>query len=253
MKEVLMTVRIKLAYYLRVAARYIEAPEQLALRRYYFIPPMYGALKQPWVQALKIATVIDIGANVGDFAFTVRPLFPNANLYSFEPLPDCYEAMLRHMHGVPRFTAFNLALGDQAGELTFQRSSHAPSSSFLSMAKTHRTAFPHSAASQRVSVKVERLDTVAPQMMIADPLLVKIDVQGYEGHVLRGGEETIRRATLVIVETSFEVLYEGQPLFEDIHSILSHWGFTYKGPMDQLRHPQDGRPLQQDSLFVRTG
>jgi len=247
-----MGVRNRLAYYLRVLARYVEAPEQLALRRYYFIPPMYSALKQPWVQALKIATVIDIGANVGDFAFTVRPLFPSANLYSFEPLPDCYNAMLRHMRGVHRFTAFNLALGDQSGELTFQRSSHAPSSSFLNMAEIHKTAFPDSAASQCVSVKVERLDTVAPQMTITDPVLVKIDVQGYEGHVLRGGEKTIRRATLVIIETSFEVLYEGQPLFEDVQHILFNWGFTYKGPMDQLRHPQDGRPLQQDSLFVRT-
>lgn len=248
-----MSFRTALAHYLRVAARYIEAPGQLAMRRTYFMPAMYGALSQPWIQALRIATVIDIGANVGDFAFTIRPVLPNAQIYSFEPLPDCFAAMQQHLQGTARFKCFNLALGNESGEMTFQRSSHSPSSSFLKMAETHKRAFPDSASGQLTTVKIERLDTVAPQLDLCDPLLVKIDVQGYEGHVLQGGERTIRRAALVIIETSFEVLYEGQPLFDDVYGILTHWGFAYAGPVDQLCHPQDRRPLQQDSLFVKWG
>ncbi len=245
-----MSFRSKLAYYLRVIARYTDDPSQLAMRRYYFIPDMYGAFKQPWLQALNIATVIDVGASVGDFAFTIRPLLPQAQIYSFEPLPDCFAAMSKHMQAAARFQAFNVALGDQAGELTFQRSSHAPSSSFLPMSDAHKTAFPGTASSQAVTVKVERLDAIAPQLAIADPLLVKIDVQGYEMHVLRGGEQTIRRAALVIVESSFETLYESQPLFADVYRWLTGWGFTYAGALAQLHSPQDGQLVQEDSLFV---
>jgi FkbM family methyltransferase len=248
-----MSLRSKLAYYLRVIARYVEDPTQLALRRHYFMPGMYRAFKEPWIQALGIATVLDIGASVGDFAFTIRSLLRDARIYSFEPLPDCFAAMLQHLEGVPNFTAFNLALGDQAGELVLQRSTHAPSSSFLKMTAAHRTAFPTSGESRLVSVKVERLDMIASQLDIADPLLIKIDVQGYEGHVLRGGEQTVRRAKLLVVETSFESLYAGQPLFDDVYQCLHRWGFSYLGPLDLLRHPQDERPLQEDSLFMKNG
>ena len=222
------------------------------MRRYYFIPDMYGAAKQPWIQNQRIATVIDIGASVGDFAFTIRPILPQAQIYSFEPLPDCFEAMLRHMRTAQKFKAFNLAIGDQSGELTFHRNQHAPSSSFLPMTETHKNAFPSTETSQVVKVKVERLDTLAQQLTIVDPLLVKIDVQGYEMHVLRGGEQTIRRASLVIVETSFLTLYGNQPLFGDVYNVLTSWGFIYAGALSELRHPQTGRLLQEDSLFVRS-
>ncbi len=246
-----MMLRRRLAYYLRVAARYLEDPAQLRMRRPYFIPPMYSALSQPWLKAFGFATVLDIGANVGDFAFTIRPLLPTAHIYSFEPLPDCFQQMLVHLHGVSRFTAFNVALGDQSGELEFQRSSHSPSSSFLTMAETHKVSFPASAGSQAVKVRIERLDNLGTQLKLDDPILVKIDVQGYEGHVLRGGQRTIQRAAAIIVETSFEPLYKNQPLFPDVYSILTEWGFTYLGPLDQFCDPHDHRPLQQDSLFVK--
>ncbi|MEQ9007495.1 MAG: FkbM family methyltransferase, partial [Ekhidna sp.] len=72
-----------------------------------------------------------------------------------------------------------------------------------------------------------------------------------EEHVLRGGENTIKQATVIIIETSFEELYEGQPLFNDIYSWLRQWGFTYKGSLSQLLNPQNGEVLQADSIFVK--
>jgi FkbM family methyltransferase len=246
-----MTLRQRFAHYLRVAARYLEDPSQVQMRRPYFLPELYGALNQPWLRAYQFATVLDIGANVGGFAFTIRPLLPAAQIYSFEPLPDCYQQMMEHLKGTEKFTAFNVALGDQAGELEFRRSAHHPSSSFLAMADLHKDAFPTTAGYQTLTVRIERLDDFARQLTLTWPLLVKIDVQGYEGHVLLGGANTVRQAQAIIVETSFEPLYEGQPLFPDIYRILSKWGFTYLGAVDQFCDPRDGRPLQQDSLFVK--
>jgi hypothetical protein len=95
------------------------------------------------------------------------------------------------------------------------------------------------------------LDDLAPQLELRDPLFIKIDVQGYEDEVLAGGEQTIRRAAVVLVETSFETLYEDQPLFDEVYRTLTGWGFRYAGSLDQICSPQDRRPLQADSLFVR--
>ncbi len=79
---------------------------------------------------------------------------------------------------------------------------------------------------------------------------MKIDVQGYEDRVLRGGEQTVKRAQVLLVETSFQQLYEGQALFEDILALLRGWGFRYAGALDQLLNPRTGEALQQDSIFV---
>jgi hypothetical protein len=55
----------------------------------------------------------------------------------------------------------------------------------------------------------------------------------------------------VIVETSFVELYEGQPLFGEVYSQLLEQGFRYIGSWDQFLDPQNGRPLQQDGIFLR--
>jgi FkbM family methyltransferase len=245
-----MALRIHLAQYLRVAARYLEKPNTLAMRRRYFLPQFYNALDQSWVRALHIATILDIGGHVGEFAFTVRPLFPQAQIYSFEPLPDCCTQMKQHLAGAANFEAFNLGLGDQASEMAFHRSQFSAASSFLKMADAHKAAFPNSAESQEVKVRIDRLDTFAQRLKIVPPLLVKIDVQGYEAHVLRGGAQIISQAKVVIIETSFVILYAGQPLFADIWRTLTDWGFTYYGALDQSPGT-NGLPLWQDSIFIR--
>ncbi len=153
-------------------------------------------------------------------------------IYSFEPLPDCFEQLKATLVSALHFRAYNLALGDRAGTMSFERNEYSPSSSFLKIADLHWQAFPYTRHTDPVTVSLRRLDDLSQELVIKEPLLVKIDVQGYEDRVLRGGEATIRRASVIIVETSFEMLYEGQPLFDDIYRTLVAWGFVYDGALD---------------------
>lgn len=215
------------------------------------IPTTYLALNKPWLWSLGIGTVLDIGANSGQFAATIHAMLPKAQLYSFEPLPDCFAQLQTNMKGVSNFTAFNIALGDQVGTLQFERNAFSPSSSFLRMTKVHKTTFPFTRNSHTVDVKIDCLDNIAATLDICGELMVKIDVQGYEDRVIRGGQKTIERARLIIAETSFETLYDGQPLFDDIYRTLVDRGFVYAGMLDQLNSPRDGRALQADGIFIR--
>lgn len=244
-----MTLRSRLSHYLTVAARYLAKPQTLALRRSYFLPQIYNALDQPWLRAQNIATILDIGAHVGGFAFTVRPLFPQAHIYAFEPLPASF-AQLQQRH-IPHCTALNVALSDQSGKLVFQRYAYAQSSSFLKPSKFFTVEHPAACQTDQVEVRAERLDNIAHKYHLPEPLLVKIDVQGYEDHVLRGGEQTIRQARVLIIETSFQAQYDSQPMFDDIYRLLTNWGFFYAGSVDQLMSSSNGSIVQQDSLFLR--
>ena len=119
------------------------------------------------------------------------------------------------------------------------------------MTNVHKEAFPSTKDSQTVNVKIARLDDIAPELNLGKSLFIKIDVQGYEDKVLIGGKKTIKRSKVVIVETSFTTLYESQPLFDDIYSVLREWGFTYMGMIDQLLDPRTGKILQGDAVFIR--
>lgn len=229
------------------------SPRMAMLRQQGVILGLYQDLNRPWLTGLGIKTVLDIGANVGRFAITARKLFPEAQIYAFEPLPDCLEKAKQLMHGDPRFTPVNVALGVEPGDATFYRNAASPSSSLLKVTRTHTTSYPGTGDTAEVRITVDTLDRVASRFDFATPMFVKIDVQGFEEQVLRGGEATFRRASVLLIETSFETLYEGQSLYEQIHALLHEWGFEFKGNFDQAHAPDDGRILQADSLFVKRG
>jgi FkbM family methyltransferase len=215
-------------------------------------PGRLAALDVEWLTNAGIRTVLDIGANTGQFAATIHRLLPEATIHSFEPLADCYAAMVDRFAGVEDFHSYRLALGDEDRQVGFHRNEFSQSSSVLPMARLHKDAFTWSAKDSTVQVDMRRLDTVLAGAELAANVLVKIDVQGFEDRVLLGGETTIRRAQIVMVETSLEPLYDGQASFDGVYRIMTSFGFRYGGNVDQLSSPIDGRILQADALFFRS-
>lgn len=203
------------------------------------------------VKPLGIRTVLDIGANTGKTAREFRTLFPKAHILSFEPLPGCFAKLEESMKGDPSFKAWNIALGDARGETTIEESSFHPSSSLLRMTDLHKRLYPKSAGSITRTVRIERLDDVLKGESLEPGIFVKMDVQGFEDKVIRGGTETLKKASAIQVETSFVQLYEGQPLFSDIHDLLSSLGFSYYGDLGRHYSKDTDRLIYEESLFVR--
>ena len=204
-----------------------------------------------WLRDWDIRTVLDIGANIGQFAAQIHLALPQARLYSFEPLRDCCDQLRAVMTGVSQFQAFDFALGDTTGRTQIHRSAAPESSSLLPMGQVHKSAFPYTAQTHVETIEIRRLDDVAPDLQIEDNLLIKVDVQGAEDKVIAAGEHTFARATVLIMETTFVPLYEGQVLFDTIYDHLRQMGFTYMGTEHIIRDPRTGRVLQCDSLFLR--
>ena len=215
-------------------------------------PARLITLDVPWIRQMGIRSVLDVGANVGQFAAIIHHVLPEAEIHSFEPLPDCFDALCERMGAVQGFRAYNLALGDCDSEVAFQRNSFTQSSSVLPNTRLQTEAFSWTAKTSTINVRMATLDSVMRDVELPQNLLIKVDVEGYEDRVLLGGEQTLRRATAAILETSFEPLHEGQALFEDIYKQMLAYGFRYAGNLDQLESPADGRVLQADALFLNT-
>ena len=198
-----------------------------------------------------IETVIDIGANTGQFALSIHEQLPHAMIYSFEPLHDVFLKLSENLKSVETFKAFNVGLGEKNEATAILRSSFTPSSSLLPMTELHKKLYPKSSGATPETIEIKRLDDMASSMPITGNLLVKLDVQGYEDKVLRGGGNLIGQAKMILVETSFIQLYENQPLFDDIYRIVRELGFTYQGSRERHYSKETGELIYEDAIFTR--
>jgi len=199
-------------------------------------------------------TLIDVGAAHGGFSAAACIAFPDlARAYAFEPLPDVYETLARASAGRPQVRTFPFALGAREETARIGRSRNTGSSSLLRMLPAHAAAFPGTEVVSEEDVRVRTLDGVVRDkgLDLPRPVLMKIDVQGFEPEVLEGARETLPQTDALIVETSLELLYEGQELHEQIHARLVSEGFRQEGEFGRLVSPRDGRVVQTDALFRR--
>ncbi len=206
------------------------------------------------ISKLKIQTVLDIGANNGQFAKKIAKIFPNANIYAFEPVPVAFIKLKQWAKKQgEKVKVFQLALGDENRELEIN--SHkmfSASSSFLSTTELSERKYPMTQKQEKIMVAQQKLDEVAianGKDLISD-ILIKLDVQGYEDKVIAGGIETFKRSKACIVEISLDKLYEGQPNFKDIFSLLSNLGYEYKGNIDQV-NDRDGHIIFFNAVFIK--
>jgi FkbM family methyltransferase len=204
-----------------------------------------------WITSAGIRTVVDVGGHTGQFASAIRALLPHAQIFSFEPLPDCLDRLTRRLSKRGNFRGFGVALGDRAGPGNLWRSSFSESSSMLPMADLHRDAFPWSARTVPEAVRMETLDSFLTELDLQPGVLLKLDVQGFEEKVLLGALRTLQEVQYVLVEVSFQPLYVGQASFHDVYGLLRSRGFGYAGSLGQLHSPRDGSILQADALFAR--
>ena len=196
-------------------------------------------------------TVIDVGANVGQFAVSSAKLFSHAKVYSFEPNPQCVTLLRNNVKSLTNISVFPVALGDIVGELNFHVNAHSHSSSLLPLAKHHRGAFPDAKEVDVISVEVSTLDSVFSNLTLKEPVLLKLDVQGYESQALRGGRETLKRVDFVVLEVSFKPMYEGELLFFGMIELMATFGFEFLRPVGWLSDPFTGEFIQIDALFCR--
>jgi len=205
--------------------------------------------RHQWLSNYNFETILDIGANKGQFAARMRLLFPKAKIYSFEPIPEVFNELCLKFKDDKDFKAFNIGLGQESGTFDFFQNDFSDSSSLLPMKDFHKDTFPQTLNEKKIQIKVETLDSVASTLQLDSPILIKIDVQGFEKMVILGGKETIKKAKLIIIEVSFFGLYENQVFFGSVYSELISLGFEYQGNYEQMSSPIDGCVLQADAIF----
>jgi len=201
---------------------------------------------------LHACTVIDIGANRGQFALVARLAFPTAKIISFEPLPKP-AALFRRVFARDDVVVLHVAaIGPTSGQCAMHVSGRDDSSSLLPISALQEKIFPGTSEVGTVAVHVAPLDTFINEEDIVAPAMLKLDVQGFELDALQGCESLLSKFEWVYCECSFVELYSGQKLAADVISWLSDKGFRVKGIYNPA-YDSEGQAIQADFLFQYIG
>lgn len=205
-----------------------------------------------WLRTLDIRTALDVGAHEGESVTWIHYAVPDAQIFSFEPLPECLEILREKTRHLSNCQVIPVAVGDHEETKSFLRSSYSPASSILEMTDLLQESVPKVAGTTEEIVQVRTLDSLADELHFEPNILLKIDTQGYEDRVLRGAHEVLRNTVVIVCEVNYLPLYQKQASFDDLYRFLWNHGFVFRGVWMEGRRSRDtGLEMYSDIVFVR--
>jgi FkbM family methyltransferase len=177
------------------------------------------------------ARIFDVGANTGQTVGRLRPLFPDAHIDCFEPVPAALERLRAATAADPRVAVHPIGLSDRAGEAMIHLHDSVEQSS---LSPGIAAQLPPDAKFLRVPL--DTVDDHCRREGIARLGLLKIDVEGHERAVLQGASSLLAEGGV-----DFLVLEAGlgvpQPRFtplSDLAALLQPQGYHLIGVYEQF-------------------
>lgn len=200
-------------------------------------PTMWGSLQNLARIGFRPAGIIDIGANVGAWAARVAQIFPSCPIHMIEAQPSLEPVLAAT--GIPYTIAL---LGPEE---------RAPVPFYLSGTGSSVMEEVTGFDKDVIELPVKRLDDLSEIKAFQAPLLLKLDVQGYELEVLSGASETLARTEVVLSEVSLLEYNKGAPLMHEVIAYLAERDFLPYDICGGLRRSSDAALYQTDMIFVR--
>ncbi|MGB0579777.1 MAG: FkbM family methyltransferase [Limisphaerales bacterium] len=235
---------------LRRIAERLDTPDARPARRMRIPLPLYRMFNR--IRLLTpVNTILDVGANIGEFSEWVAKFWPEAKIHAFEPLPCCLSPLQQVAARHPQVSIHEFALGEKSGEAEMFENEFSPSSSLLPMTDRHREIWPKTAKDKPVNVPIRTLDAFVEENQLSTPTLLKLDVQGFEINVLRGASKALKNVAVILSEVQFDAFYEDQTDFLDLQILLKEHGFRFLEFADERRLNEEHRLVYADAVFVR--
>ena len=200
-----------------------------------------------------VTCVFDVGANVGQYAVSLRNNGYDGRLVSFEPLSATHETLSRKAAGDTLWkVAPRAALGAEPGEAALHVSPRSDMSSLLVMDTTASRRLRKSKPTGTETVPIVTLaEMLKRHTNDTERVFIKSDTQGYEASVLSGIGNEWDRVTGLQLELSLQSIYEGQPNHLPLLNCLAEKGYHPHSIIPGAWSRSYGRMLEYDAVCFR--
>ncbi len=201
----------------------------------------------------KVDLVLDVGANAGQYAGSLREAGYHGRIFSFEPIAEVFQQLKRNAADDDLWTVMPFALGARKESKPLHLCpAESKFSSFLKP-RAGVEAFPeHPAKLPTEIVEVMTVDSViGEEIAKGRRIFLKSDTQGYEKEVLLGAQQSLPHILGVQIEMSLTCLYESQPMLDEMIAWLRTRGLQLWTIQRGLANPRTGRTSEVDGIFFR--
>jgi FkbM family methyltransferase len=220
--------------------RRYTAQNSASLRRMYFV-----------IQE-NIDTILDIGANAGQYAAELRESGFAGRIVSCEPQAGAYQALCRRAVRDALWTCKRLALGAEPGEAVLHLSGNSVSSSLLPMTPYMAAAFADAACMGTETVPVATLDSLVRDLKLEPAkFFLKLDVQGYEQQALHGAGSLLTHTPLIEAELALVPMYDHGSNFPDVFEFLTQLGYRLVSLEANTIDPRTQHVVEVNAIFTR--
>lgn len=207
-------------------------------------------------QKLAINCVLDVGANVGQYATALRQFGYAGWIISFEPVQRCFDQLRARAACDPKWRVYPWALGSHDGEATINVTQWPVFSSFLQpdpRALARFESVNSVVATERVSMR--RLDSVVSTCLegiVAPSLYLKLDTQGFDLSVIEGATAVLSRIKGLQTEVAFRKIYlQMDDVTQSLHALAAK-GFEVVDFNPVTRELDGLRVIEMDCFMVRS-
>jgi FkbM family methyltransferase len=209
-------------------------------------PSLQGFLENLKANGFSPSAIVDVGANVGEWSRTASSIFTSSRILMFDGDPENEASLHNTVREIGSRSEYFLCLlgPEKKDAVTFYRPEAGTTGSSI---LPELTSFEKEA----ITLPMDTLDRLTEAAGLQPHLLLKLDVQGFELEVLKGGRQTLGRSEVVMMEASLLPYNEGAPLFAEVIAFMSEEGFVAFDFCGQLRRQTDHVLFQTDIAFVR--
>jgi len=199
----------------------------------------------------RITGILDAGASNGRISKRYMRMFPEAQVFAFEPQPLYRSSLQRIAQENPRFHPYFAALSDARGTMDLHITRSPGTTSLFRPESRMQALYP----SETVPVTTEKVEVLTIDVWADDHgrpeiQLMKFDIQGAELKALKGGTRTLRGSTLLVyTEVFFNSLYQGGAVFGEIDHCLRDFGFVLYN-IFKPRSDKNGMLIQADAIYI---
>jgi FkbM family methyltransferase len=186
-------------------------------------------------------SVLDIGANVGQFYNEIKNLFPDSYFYLIEGSESC-DLALRTLN-----VDYSICLlSDSEKEVDFYIRKGEPRCTGNSIYREKTSFYDDN------QIIIEKRQTKTLSGLLGEKIfdLIKIDVQGSEIDIINGGLEIIKKSKAVLMEVSLVEYNQGAPTKDFVYEYMNNLGFEPVEIIGNINHPLTHELIQQDILFL---
>ncbi|MBS0628577.1 MAG: FkbM family methyltransferase [Verrucomicrobia bacterium] len=175
--------------------------------------------------------IVEAGTYDGQDTVELSKLLPEAQIYTFEPVPELFNKSAKRLESFNNIKIYNHALSDKTGKGTMYLSEQKGAAGIVSMSssllapKEHLIYSPDTLFKNTIEVSTTTIDNWAEENNISTIDVLKLDIQGNELNVLMASPKILSTVKAVLIEVEFVEAYEGQYLFEEIKLWMEEWGF----------------------------